>query len=46
VWKFDEGYSINASVSGEWMVYRQFSPQTEQFRLRFQVGLLLPQVEL
>ena len=46
VWKFGAGYSINASVSGEWMVYRQFSTQTDQFRLRFQIGLLLPQLEL
>ena len=46
VWKFHEGYSIDASVSGEWMAYRQFSTQTEQFRLRFQIGLLFPQLEL
>ena len=46
VWKFGAGYAIDTSVSGEWMVYRQFDPQTEQFTLRFQVSLLLPQVEL
>jgi len=46
VWKFSEGYSIDTSFSGEWMVYRQFSTQTEQFGLRFQINLLLPQVEL
>lgn len=46
VWKFDEGYSIDTSVSGEWMAYRQFSTQTEQFTLRFQVNLLLPQLQL
>jgi len=46
VWKFGEGYSINASFSGEWMAYRQFSTQADQFRLIFQVGLLLPQTEL
>ena len=46
VWKFGEGYAIDTSVSGEWMAYRQFDPQTEQFTLRFQVNLLLPQVEL
>jgi hypothetical protein len=44
VWKFGVGYSINSSVSGEWMAYRQFSTQTEQFRLRFQIGLLFPQL--
>ena len=46
VWKFGEGYAIDTSVSGEWMVYRQFDPRTEQFTLRFQINLLLPQVEL
>jgi hypothetical protein len=46
VWKFGEGYAIDTSVSGEWMVYRQFDPQTEQFTLRFQINLLLPQLEL
>ncbi|MGA7869525.1 MAG: hypothetical protein WCA22_01375 [Candidatus Binatus sp.] len=46
VWKFGEGYAIDTSFSGEWMVYRQFDPQTEQFTLRFQVSLLLPQVQL
>ncbi len=46
VWRFGEGYAIDTSLSGEWMAYRQFDPQTEQFTLRFQVNLLLPQVEL
>ena len=46
VWKFGEGYAIDTSVSGEWMAYRQFDPQTEQFTLRFQINVLLPQVEL
>lgn len=46
VWKFGEGYAIDTSFSGEWMVYRQFSTQTEQFALRFQMNLLLPQVQL
>ena len=46
VWKFGDGYAIDTSFSGEWMVYRQFDPQTEQFGLRFQINLLLPQVEL
>jgi hypothetical protein len=46
VWKFSEGASIDTSVSGEWMVYRQFSSQTEQFSLNFQVTLLFPRVEL
>jgi hypothetical protein len=46
VWKFGEGYAIDTYVSAEWMVYRQFDPQTEQFTLRFGVSLLLPQLEL
>ena len=46
VWKFSNGYSIDTSGSGEWMVYRQFADQTEQFTLNFQVTLLLPQLEL
>jgi hypothetical protein len=46
VWKVGEGYSINAALSGEWMAYRQFSSQTEQFTLNFQLSLLLPQLKL
>jgi hypothetical protein len=46
VWKLAEGRDINASIVGEWMLYRQFDPQTEQFTLKFQVTVLLPNVEL
>ena len=46
VWKFEEGYAVDTSLAGEWMAYRQFSTQTEQFTLRFQVNLLLPQLQL
>jgi hypothetical protein len=46
VWKFDSGLAIDTSFSGEWMVYRQFATQAEQFGLRFQVNILLPQVQL
>jgi hypothetical protein len=46
VWKFDNGYAIDTSFAGEWMVYRQFATQAEQFGLRFQVNVLLPQVKL
>ncbi|MFZ2061748.1 MAG: hypothetical protein WAU82_12105 [Candidatus Binatus sp.] len=46
VWKFGAGYAIDTSFSTEWMVYRQFSTQTEQFALRFQMNLLLPQLQL
>jgi hypothetical protein len=43
---FAESDSINASVSGEWMADRRFSTQADQFRLRFQIVLLLPQTVL
>ncbi len=46
VWSFSSGYAINTSVSGEWTTYRQFSNQTQQFTVNFQVGLLLPQLQL
>ena len=38
--------AINSSVAGEWMVYRQFAPRTEQFTLKFQMTLLFPSIEL
>jgi hypothetical protein len=46
VWKLSNGVAINGSVAGEWMVYRQFAPRTEQFTLKFQMTLLFPSVEL
>jgi hypothetical protein len=46
VFDLGRGYSLDASAAAEWTVYRQFSPQTEQFTLRFGLSLLLPQVEL
>jgi hypothetical protein len=46
VWKFSDGGAINTSVSGEWTTYRQYSPQTEQFTVNFQITLLLPTVNL
>jgi hypothetical protein len=45
VWKFADGLSLDTSVSGEWMLYRQFSTQTEQFTLNFQITLLFPKLE-
>jgi hypothetical protein len=44
--KLSKDTAINASVAGEWMAYRQFAPQTEQFTLTFQMTLLFPSVEL
>jgi hypothetical protein len=29
VWKFSEDGALNASLAGEWMVYRQFAPNVE-----------------
>ncbi|HUY19441.1 MAG TPA: hypothetical protein VMV15_09460 [Candidatus Binataceae bacterium] len=46
VWRLSKGYAIDTSVSGEWTAYRQFANQTEQFTLNFQVGLLIPKLEL
>jgi len=46
VWKFSEDRGLNASLAGEWMLYRQFAPQVEQFTLKFQVTILLPRLEL
>jgi hypothetical protein len=46
VWRLAENYSIDTSGSGEWMVYRQFANQTEQFTLNFQATLLFPRLKL
>jgi hypothetical protein len=46
VWNIGEGVSLNAAIAGEWMAYRQFASQTEQFTLKFQVSVLLPQLQI
>jgi hypothetical protein len=46
VWKISEDYALNASLAAEWMLYRQFDSQTEQFTLKFQVTMLFPHFEL
>ncbi len=46
IWKWSDGYSVNAAVQSEWMAYREFATQTEQFTLVFQLSLLLPQINL
>ena len=46
VWKLSQDYSIDTSASGEWMLYRQFANQTEQFTLNFSVSLLFPKLQL
>jgi hypothetical protein len=46
VWKFANDAAINTSLSGEWMLYRQFAPQEEQFTLKFQLTFLFPKLEM
>jgi hypothetical protein len=46
VWKFSNDYAVDTTVSGQWMVYRQFSSRADQFTLNFTVSLLLPKVNL
>jgi hypothetical protein len=46
VWVLSKGYAIDTSASGEWMAYRQFTNRTEQFTVNFQIGLLIPKLEL
>jgi hypothetical protein len=45
VWELNDNYSINTGFAGEWMAYRQFANQVEQFTLKFQVNVLLPQLD-
>ncbi len=45
VWKFSDGFALDTSLSGEWMLYRQFSSRTEQFTVNFEVTLLFPKFE-
>ncbi len=46
VWKLADATAIHISFSGEWMAYRQFAPQADQFTLRFEFTLLFPQSAL
>ncbi|MGO9452974.1 MAG: hypothetical protein ACLQDV_18345 [Candidatus Binataceae bacterium] len=46
VWKISEGFAIDTSASGEWMAYRQFAPQSDQFTLNFQLTVLFPTLRL
>jgi hypothetical protein len=45
IFRFSDQAAINAQLSGEWMLYRQFDPQEEQFTLKFELTLLLPKVQ-
>jgi len=42
--RFSPDASLNLALSGEWMLYRQFEPQTEQFTLKLNITLLLPRL--
>jgi len=46
VWEFSRNYALDTSISGEWMVYRQFANGAGQFTLNFQVGLVFPKLQL
>ena len=46
VWKLSPGFAIDTSISGQWMVYRQFSNRSEQSTLNFQLSFLFPKTEL
>jgi hypothetical protein len=46
VWTFTHDAAINSSLSGEWMAYRQFAPQSAQFTVKFQITLVLPKVRM
>jgi hypothetical protein len=45
VWTLSDDVSFATELSGEWMLYRQFDPQEEQFTLKFKITLLLPKVK-
>jgi hypothetical protein len=45
IFRFSDDLALQTQFSGEWMLYRQFDPQEEQFTLKFNVTLLLPRVQ-
>jgi hypothetical protein len=45
IWSIADDFALNTSLSGEWMLYRQFAPQEEQFSLWFQMTLLFPNLK-
>jgi hypothetical protein len=45
IFRFSDEAALKTQLSGEWMLYRQFDPQEEQFTLKFEVTLLLPKVQ-
>jgi hypothetical protein len=45
-WNMISHYAVDTSVSGQWMLYRQFSNRADQFTLNFTVTLLMPELNL
>jgi hypothetical protein len=45
-WDLVSHYAVDTSVSGQWMLYRQFSNGADQFTLNFTVSLLMPELHL
>jgi hypothetical protein len=45
IFRFSDDAALQTQLSGEWMLYRQFDPQEEQFTLKFNVTLLLPKLK-
>jgi hypothetical protein len=45
-WNMINHYAVDTSVSGQWMLYRQFSNRADQFTLNFTVTLLMPELNL
>ena len=46
IFRFSDHAALKTQLSGEWMLYRQFDPQEEQFTLKFEVTLLLPKLQV
>ncbi|MBV8135446.1 MAG: transporter [Deltaproteobacteria bacterium] len=46
LFRFSDAAALKTQLSGEWMLYRQFDPQEEQFTLKFEVTLLLPKLQV
>jgi len=46
IFRLSDGLALKTEITGEWMLYRQFDPQEEQFTLKFKLGLLFPKTVL
>jgi len=45
IFRFSDAAALQTQLSGEWMLYRQFDPQEEQFTLKLNVTRLLPKLQ-